>query len=87
VAVTGLNPGDQYALWLVNSRTPPFGQKAKLATFKTNLAGAQIVQTVGPLRQVLTGAGDNAEQAKARFLLITRIDGDAAELIQSEGNE
>ena len=43
-----------YRLWLATARTSPFGDKQDLAVFKTNLAGAQVVQTVGPFRQVLT---------------------------------
>jgi YVTN family beta-propeller protein len=84
-AVSGLKPGDTYTLWLVTSRTAPFGQKEALVTFKTNLAGAQIAQAIGPLRQVLTQASENAaEQEKERFLLLTQADSDTPELIQSE---
>lgn len=53
-AVTGLKPGQMYTLWLIPSRTAPFGKKQALVTFKTNLAGAQVAQAVGPLRRVLS---------------------------------
>ncbi|MEO8352656.1 MAG: hypothetical protein ABI680_13040, partial [Chthoniobacteraceae bacterium] len=84
-AVTGLKPGQNYTLWLVTSRTVPFGKKDALATFKTNIAGAQIVQAIGPLRQVLDRTGrDAAGEAPDRFLLVTPADSDAPELVQAE---
>jgi hypothetical protein len=72
-----------YRLCLVSARTPPYGQKEELAMFKTNLAGAQVVQTVGPFRQVLTADSEKtAEVTQKRFLLITPTESDAAELIE-----
>ncbi len=79
-AVTGLKPGQKYTLWLVESRTAPFGRKDALVTFQTNLAGAQIAQTIGPLRQLLTGASETS--AQQRFLLITQADSDVPIIIQ-----
>jgi YVTN family beta-propeller protein len=69
IAASGLQPGKLYTLWLVTSRTAPFGRKEELATFKTNLAGAQVAQAIGPLREVLTPASANRDQQ--RFLLLT----------------
>ncbi len=84
-AVTGLKPGETYTLWLAASRTPPFGRKESLATFKANLAGAQIVQTIGPLRQILAGSiNDPAEEKSRRYLLVTPADAEAAVLIQEQ---
>jgi len=84
VAASGLKPGQTYTLWLVTSRTAPFGQKQALVTFKANVAGAQIAQTVGPYREVLTSNRENAsEQIPQRFLLITAAGSDAPELVQS----
>jgi YVTN family beta-propeller protein len=83
MAVSGLKPGQMYRFWLVTARTPPYGQKQQLALFKTNLAGAQVVQTVGPFRQVLTSENEkNAEVTQQRFLLVTPTESDAAELIE-----
>ena len=83
IAVSGLKPGKMYRLWLVASRTAPFEQKEELVTFKTNLAGAQIAQTIGPLRQVLTSANEKtAGLAQQRFLLVTPAESDTAEVIQ-----
>jgi YVTN family beta-propeller protein len=83
MAVSGLKPGQSYKLWLVSSRTAPFGDKQELATFKTNIAGAQVVQAVGPLRQVLTHVHE-AVQAEERFLLVTEADNDVPQLVQDE---
>ncbi len=83
MAVSGLKPGQMYRLWLTTSQTPPYGQKQELATFKTNLAGAQIVQTVGPFRQVLTFESEkSAEVPRQRFLLVTAADSGTPELIE-----
>jgi len=85
IAVSGLKPGHTYRLWLATSRSAPFGQKQPLVTFKTNLAGAQVAQAIGPFRQVLTSQSDNTTQPiQQRFLLITAADNDTPELIQSE---
>jgi YVTN family beta-propeller protein len=83
MAVSGLKAGQTYRLWLVTAQTPPYGQKQELAMFKTNLAGAQVVQTVGPFRQVLTSnSEETAEMTQQRFLLVTPAEGDSAELIE-----
>ncbi len=83
IAASGLKPQQTYRLWLVTSRTAPYGQKEELAMFKTNVAGAQIAQVIGPFRQVLTArsAGPD-EPAKPRFLLLTPADSEVAELVQ-----
>jgi hypothetical protein len=83
MAVSGLKPGQMYRLWLVTAQTPPYGRKQELAKFKTNLAGAQVVQTVGPFRQVLTSESEKtAEMTEQRFLLVTPAESDAADLIE-----
>src|SRR5262249_53555539 len=70
-AVSGLTPNRSHTLWLVTSRRPPFGEKQALVTFKTNVAGAQVVQTIGPLRQTLGGPRSDAHAVpKQRFLLV-----------------
>jgi YVTN family beta-propeller protein len=81
-AVKGLEPRNNYTLWLVDSRTAPFGNKQALATFQANAAGAQIAQAIGPLREVLTGSTTNAKVdgnaetsgtvALRRYLIVTR---------------
>jgi YVTN family beta-propeller protein len=85
-AVSGLKPAHTYTLWLVTSRAAPFGSKEALATFKTNIAGAQVVQTIAPLRKVLsTKQSDVALPANERFLLVADTETDAPDLIQSNG--
>ncbi|MEV6865851.1 hypothetical protein AB0M44_33240 [Streptosporangium subroseum] len=64
----------------MTSRTAPFGRKEELATFKTNLAGAQVAQAIGPLREVLTPAGANRD--RQRFLLLTPVGGETPVLTQ-----
>lgn len=85
LGVSGLAPGRSYTLWLSASRTPPFGPKEALVTFKTNLAGAQVAQTMGPLRHVLTTLVPDADNnLRRRFLLVTDEDSDIPELVQDE---
>jgi YVTN family beta-propeller protein len=84
IAVAGLKPGQTYQLWLADSRTAPYGRKEPLATFKTNAAGAQIAQVIGPFRQVLASGNDNAPQTpRQRFLLLTTADSETPTLIQN----
>jgi YVTN family beta-propeller protein len=80
-AVSGLKPGQKYTLWLVESRTAPFGQKEALVTFQANLAGAQVAQTIGPLRRALTSA--NETPAQERFLMVTQVGSDEPALISA----
>jgi hypothetical protein len=83
IAVSGLKPEQRYRLWLVTSRTAPYGQKEELVIFKTNLSGAQIAQAIGPFRQVLTSKSEGTVKgAEQRFLLLTPADSDIPELIQ-----
>ena len=64
-AVTGLEPGKPYLLALA---TDPSGGGAlePLQSFMTNPAGAAIVNTLGPIRQVVQGA----DQIPRRYLVI-----------------
>src|SRR5260370_6353044 len=56
-AVTGLEPMQSYVLAL--SQDPNGGGALEpLEAFTTNQAGAAIVNTVGPIRQVVQGKGD-----------------------------
>lgn len=83
VAATGLEPGKDYTLWLTENRTAPFGRKEALTTFTTNVAGAQVSQAIGLLREVLTPAeAVKRTAARERFLIITRADSDAPVAIQ-----
>jgi len=84
VAVSGLKPASDYTLWLTPARTPSFAEKEALVTFKTNIAGAQVAQTIGPLRKVLTERPTRDDAGNERFLLVTAAGAETPELIQSE---
>jgi YVTN family beta-propeller protein len=65
-AVTGLQPKQKYELVLVEHASPPYGEIQPLESFQTNPAGAAIVNTLGPIKQVV--AGNSAIQR--RYLAI-----------------
>ncbi|HTO71340.1 MAG TPA: YncE family protein [Myxococcota bacterium] len=64
-AVTGLAPKAEYALGLA-TRADGQGALDVLASFKTNPAGAAIVNAVGPIRQIVREGG----AAQRRYLVI-----------------
>jgi len=66
-AVTGLEPNASYTLGYVPDLAAPDQNFQALSTFMTNAAGAQIVESIGPLRQVVAGTPQPGDQ---RFLLI-----------------
>ncbi len=82
-AVSGLKPHHNYILYLVDSRDVPFGHKQALTNFKTNIAGAQVLQAIAPLREVLGVSDDSGARAEQRFLLVTDADTNTADLIES----
>jgi hypothetical protein len=55
-AVTGLDPDANYTLGLTPNPQAAEQDFQALATFHTNAAGAQIVESVGPLRQIVAGS-------------------------------
>src|SRR3984893_5199039 len=71
-AVTGLQPKTTYQLALVQDRKDPYHDFVPLSAFKTNPAGAAIVNTIGPLRHVVAGVPGQAER---RYLVIVPVDG------------
>jgi YVTN family beta-propeller protein len=79
-AVTGLEPKQKYVLALAN-QADGSGRLQPLAAFMTNPAGSAIVNTTGPIRQIVQ---DTAASAR-RYLVIAA--GDAAnvgEVVQVE---
>jgi YVTN family beta-propeller protein len=64
-AVTGLDPGKPYVLALADEPTGT-GTLESLQGFMTNPAGAAIVNTIGPIRQVVRGENE----ARRRYLVI-----------------
>jgi DNA-binding beta-propeller fold protein YncE len=71
-AVTGLQPNTSYTLGYVPDLAAPGQNFQPLNTFTTNAAGAQIVESIGPLRQVVAGTPQPGDQ---RFLEIVPTGG------------
>jgi hypothetical protein len=65
-AATGLSPKQQYVLALA-AHPDGSGPLQALTGFTTNPAGAAIVNTVGPIRQVVQNKGAETQ----RYLVIT----------------
>jgi YVTN family beta-propeller protein len=70
-SVTGLEPKQKYVLALAD-QSDGSGTLQPLAAFMTNPAGSAIVNTTGPIRQIV----QNAVTSARRYLVIAR--GDAA---------
>jgi YVTN family beta-propeller protein len=64
-AVTGLEPGKAYSLAL-SDKADGSGALQPLAAFMTNPAGAAIVDTVGPIRQIV----ESKQAEQRRYLVI-----------------
>jgi YVTN family beta-propeller protein len=77
-AVAGLDPVKPYVL--AHSNSDGTGQIEPIARFTTNAAGAQIVNTVGPIRQII----DPSERREhRRYLAILAVqDGKLGRLVQ-----
>jgi DNA-binding beta-propeller fold protein YncE len=69
-AVTGLQPKQSYELVLVEHPNSPYGKIQPLEKFQTNSAGAAIVNTLGPLKQIVTGNS----QMQRRYLAIVSME-------------
>lgn len=83
IAASGLTPGQTYTLWLTTSRVAPFGKREALASFKANLAGAQIAQAIGPFKRILGNSGEHGDkEGGRRFLLVTEVGRTAPELVE-----
>jgi hypothetical protein len=83
IAVAGLQPGQEYQLFLVDSLTKPDASRIALAKFRTWPNGAAVAQAIGPLRTVV-GAADGAagKQSEQRYLVVTAIGSDQTVLQQ-----
>jgi hypothetical protein len=55
-----------YQLALAENRSSPFGKLEPIVAFTTNAAGAQIVDTLGPLRQIVAGPAQQSGQGSAQ---------------------
>jgi hypothetical protein len=84
-AVTALKPNATYLLALVEDREDPKLNFQPLVKFKTNPAGAAIVNTLGPLRHVVVGPSGQKEQ---RYLVIVPAEvGDKSKPVQIQLEE
>jgi YVTN family beta-propeller protein len=70
-AVTGLEPGTPYILALA-SKPDGTGKIEPLAQFMTNPAGAQIVNAVGPIRQIVDPAAQVRDER--RYLTVMTVE-------------
>jgi YVTN family beta-propeller protein len=70
-AVAGLEPGKPYLLALA-SKPDGTGQIEPLAQFMTNPAGAQVVNAVGPIRQIIDPAAPTRDER--RYLAILPLE-------------
>jgi len=67
-AITGLSPGQPYTLALATDPSGK-GELQPLANFMTNPAGGAIVNTTGPIRQIV----DSHAVASPRFLVVAPL--------------
>lgn len=79
-AVAGLEPAKPYMLALT-SKSDGTGQIEPIAQFMTNPAGAQIVNTVGPIRQIVDPA-TNTGDARRYLVVMTVENGKAGRPVQ-----
>jgi YVTN family beta-propeller protein len=70
-AVVGLEPGKPHVLALT-SNADGTGQVEPLAQFTTNPAGAQIVNAVGPIRQIVDPASEARDER--RYLTVMTVE-------------
>jgi YVTN family beta-propeller protein len=72
IAATGLQPGQEYQLFLVDSLTKLDASRVGLAKFTANPSGAAVAQSIGPLRTVVeASAGAAARDSAQRYLIVT----------------
>lgn len=70
-SVTGLEPGQSYALAL-SEKPDGSGRREALANFKANPSGAAIVNAVGPIRQIVE---DSAPRERRYLVILSAADG------------
>lgn len=82
-AVTGLHPYTNYTLGYAPDLGDPGNNFQALSTFKTNAAGAQIVESIGPFRQIVAGTPQAGDQ---RFLEIVPTGGTQPAQVQLQSH-
>ncbi len=81
IAASGLQPGREYELAMVDSPVKPASRIA-LAKFTTNPSGAAVAQAIGPLRTVVGADSAGGQQSERRYLVVTAAGGDQPVLQQ-----
>ena len=83
IAVAGLQPGQEYQLFLVDSLAKPDANRVALAKFKTWPNGAGIAQAIGPLRTVVPATdGAAGKESGQQYLVVIPIGSDQPVLQQ-----
>jgi hypothetical protein len=83
IAVAGLQPGQEYQLFLVDSLTKSDANRIALTKFTANPSGAAVAQAIGPLRTVVeTTASVAGKQPEQRYLVVTASGSDQPVLQQ-----
>ena len=73
IAAQGLTPKSQYQVYLADSDHAPFGKLEPLAVLKTNPDGGGIVQSIGPLKTLVSSVAASAGAPSRRFLIVTEL--------------
>jgi len=73
IAAQGLTPKSQYHVYLAESDHAPFGKLEPLAVLKTNPDGGGIVQSIGPLKTLVSSAAASTGAPSRRFLIVTEL--------------
>src|SRR5262245_47788126 len=77
IAAAGLQPGQEYQLFLVDSLTKPDAIRIGLTKFTANPSGAAIAQAIAPLRAVVAASGSAGSQhSEQRYLLLSGVGSD-----------
>jgi len=82
IAVAGLQPGQEYQLFLVDSLTNTDTSRIALTKFTTNPSGSAVAQAIGPLRTVVAADGSVDQKSERRYLVVTATGSDQPVLQQ-----
>ena len=85
-AVVGLEPGKRYVLALA-SNPDGSGKIEPIAQFMTNPAGAQIVNAVGPIRQIVDPSSEQAGDQRRYLAVLTLENGQPGRVVQLQQGE
>jgi YVTN family beta-propeller protein len=72
IAAQGLTPKSQCQVYLAESDHAPFGRLEPLAVLKTNPDSGGIVQSIGPLKTLVSSTAATGAPSR-RFLIVTEL--------------